>query len=393
MTMEGRPLSTETEVHSGAMAEFGDISTEKVPLDKIIDLPVQMRQSIDEADLEDLKDSIRPNITLESIDERDQVLRFNLVNPVTINILDADHIEEYLRDHASYYGIEISPTTAIESFPVHNGRYYVRVAGHMRGRATRELCSEYGIDVSQALTSATISENKSFIEANQTQNIENRHVKVSPVDYAKSIELFYKWQKMHDLPSDNRTTAEYFGYSQDRVRTALLFVTAPESIKDFVGNGLTYTNVVNLVRLREAYERREYRKAEIAHEDADRETVINDAAWYIQDYFERIILKRLRGKKTKEVDSIIQGEINAADSTAIYMQDEFGLLDVSEMRGQGRQQNVETLGNTALQVIRYLGDGGQLTPEQIKDLESTIEGAKHCAETSVSMQAGVAELF
>ena len=391
--MEGQPLPMEAERYSDVMAEFGDINIEKVPLDKIIDLPLQMRRSIDEAGLEDLKDSIRPNITLKSSDERGQTLRFNLVNPVTINVLDADHIEQYLSDHASYYDIEIDPAAAVENLSMYNGKYYVRVAGHMRGLAMKELCDEYGISTNQALTSATISENESFIEANQTQNIENRRVKVSPVDYAESIALFYEWQKAHDLPSDNGTIAEYFGYSQDRVRTALLFVTAPESIKNFVGNGLTYTNVVNLVRLREAYEKRDYQKAEIAHEVADRETIANEAAWYMQDYFERMILKRLRGKKTREIDGIIQGEINTVDSAAMYVQDEFELLDVPEMRERGRQQSVKNLGNTALQVIKYLGDGGQLTSEQIKGLEDAVERAKHCAESSASMQAGVAELF
>lgn len=371
--VEGPPAAEQS-------AEFGGHDIEKVPLDKIIDLPVQMRRRVDEADLEELKESIRPENAVKSEGgDLNGVVHFNLVNSVTINVLDADHIEQYIRDHAEYYGLEIDPTEAISQMPTHNGQYYVRVAGHMRGRAMRELCEEYKIDLSRAQTSATVTKNVAFIDANRTQNIENRHVEVSPVDTAEAIALYYQWLQKHDLPSDTRTIADYFGYSSEKVRTALRFVTAPDSIKAFVDNGLSYTNVVNLVRLREAYvifyrKRAAARAEEVAHAQLQ-----DWATQSMQDYFETTVRNRLAGKSAGQISRAIEAQVKELRATEFYVMDELFFVDEQAQQAERRRAVRQEMGDMAVMSLRHLLRQGDLSVGMADELQRLVDEAKRVA--------------
>ncbi len=373
-------------------AEFGHDNVRMVPLSAIIDLR-QMRQEVDAVALEQLKERIQ-------LQRSNGVLHFNLVHPVTINALDANSLQQYLKDHADYYGTlyDIRP----EDLPTRDGKYIVRVAGHMRGRAVRSLCEENGIDPANARVSAVVLENIDFITANRTQNIENTHVKVSPGDDALAIERHYLWAQRHRLPSDYATIGAYFGYSRQKVHSALRFVTAPEAIKTSFNKGvLSYTNVVDLVRLREQYEVYYRKKAAAREEVPDSETVARRAFESTMAFFETVILKQLKDSKAKpaHINAVIGGMIRDISSTEFYTIDTLFVFDEDAERAQSRTGVRKKLVTAAAAALVYVAQStesvGILDEETSQAMETLLarDKAARAAMAQLAMSDAQPNLF
>ena len=367
-------------------AKFGDANVQMLPLSVIISLR-QMRESVDNEALQTLKARI-------VLDKENGELHYNLVHPVTVNLLDREHLGKYLADHDEYYGesSQLDP----DELPVWNGYYVIRVAGHMRGEVAVSHCKDQGVALQDADISAAIHVNQSFIDANRTQNIENTRVEVSPVDDARSIERHYAWCVRRGEPADIATIANYFGYSHDKVRAALRFVTAPKDIQEFVGKGLSYSAVVALVRLREAYEHTALTRLNEAGETIDISAVNLQAAQSMRDYFEITVRRRLTGRNSAYISDAIEAKIKEVQKTAEYYTDELFLYNTAIERALARTKVRRELGSTALLALSYLLQQKDLQVSDIDRLEQLVAEARKQAagiDTAKAPPEAEASLF
>lgn len=341
-------------------AEFGRKDVEMVPVGAIVEL-YQVRRSINEEELRELKQRIprAPN---------GEVIHYDLVHPVSIAKLDESHAIDYILDHLSYFSdspdndedwTEDEVRQYLAQLPTVDGDFYIRIAGHMRGQAILLDCEEEGIDPWEATVSGSLKENISFEAAMRLQNIENTRVQMNPVDDATEIVRHRKWLQQRGRPARTSDLAEFFGYSEDKIRSAIRFSTAPPEIQAFVGKGLNYTNVVDLVKLREAYE-----EAIMKRERCDRPTAELGSYEKMTLYFDITLRKVLEGERRGNIAALIDAKIKEVNKSAKYITDELFEFDAGRAEQSVRVANRRMLGGTAIQVINYLVDTESLTPDQ-----------------------------
>lgn len=367
--MEGTDTPVVEAEHKNA--KFGSDNVQMLPLNVVISLR-QMREEVDRDGLEELKARV-------VLDRENGELHYNLVHPITVNLLDREHLERYLADHDEYY--DAPSRLDLDELPMWNGYYAIRVAGHMRGEVAISHCEDKGIALEDAFISTAIYVNEAFIDANRTQNIENTRVGVSPVDVARSIERHYKWCVRHGEASDTATIANYFGYSNEKVLAALRFVTAPEDIQAFVGVGLSYSNVVALVRLREAYEKAAKTRLNENSEAIDAGSVEQQALQSMRDYFEITIRRRLQGRRSAYIGEAIEAKIKEVQKTAEYYTDALFMFDVIAERTLARSRVRRELGGVAFQTLEYLLQQQDLPPDDIDRLEQLVAEARGYANS------------
>lgn len=381
-------------LESEARAEAGSDDVQMVPLHYPVELK-QIRQEYNPDELQELAD--RMPVVVEG-----GLAKIKLVNPPTLNVFDdQDKAVQYLQDMFDYHRGEIEPID-IDTLPSYDGKFYFIINGHRRTRALKLKALQLGIRPESMDASFTIKHNLSFAEAKQEQYVENTSVAINPVEDARAIELHYLW--LRDKGQDYSTAAlqKVFGYGPDKIRDALRFVTAPETIQEYVGKGLTYTNVVDLVKLREAYA--ESTKLQIQYEyQRDRQLNANESeegkaqrqADYfaalagisdvseerMYDYFESQILNRLRGKSTADVGSKIRAKTKAVKGDYGYTNETLMLFDEEAERRTKRVRVRKEMGGAAIQVLGYLdAQGDALSPEQLAALQRILDKQRETSE-------------
>lgn len=349
-----------------SVAEFGHGEVKMIPMASIIDLR-QVRHDIDREALQVLKDRIP-----YSIDVGTGRIQFDVIHPVMVAELNLRQLERYIWDHDEYYGA--SSEVNMAELPNIDGLYYVRVAGHMRGLAERELCADLGIDQEQSWVRASVEPGLNFMDGNRLQNLENTRVPVSPEDDARSIERHRDYLLRHGLDYTYRSIGEYFGYSEDKVHSALRFVSAPQEIRDFVGAGLTYSHVVQLVRLREIY-RDKLTESEIvaARERGLTPDELSDEKFLA--FFRARLRNRLTGAKSSYVSGVIRGAISELNESASYQTGELFAYDEVSARLRESQSVSQEIIDLSLQTLDYSLHNTSLTPAQLAKLSQVAQMA------------------
>jgi hypothetical protein len=347
-------------------AEFGGKNVEMIPISDIVNLQ-QMRAKIDLEGVKNLRMRIlQKGVTPEGI------AIYDLVHPIMVNRLDRAHLTQFLADYADYYEGDIEEID-IEKLPWRpDGTVDFRVLGHMRGLAQEMDCEELEIPLSAAKTAATVKYNMDFKEFRQKQNIENTTVHVDPIDDAIEIEREYKWRKRHHKDTSYVAIAKYFGYGEGKIHDALRFRTAPEAIVRFVDKGLSYTNIVDLVRLREAHEKHLRYKYTLSREQDKLERVPEEAAQKMMGYFEIKLYKILRGKRAGYISEMIQARIKEVDSWSMSHSDPMFDADVDEAELETRRRLRPAIAQAAIEALGYLYADGSLTDEQLNGLLGTL---------------------
>ena len=342
--------------------EAGSTEVAFVPVSVVVDLR-QIRETYDEEKLQELADRI-------TVTYKGDYPHFELINPVMIAVFDdVSLLENYLREHALYYDTVLTDNV-IDGIPLWNGRWYIRINGHRRGRAILLKCREMGLDPQSIDVSSTLVYNPTFDEARSKQYIENTSDPINPIEDARSIqrEYRYRWQEDSAETADTevrrartKELSDFFGWRVDKIKAALYFVSMPESIRSYVDNGLSYTNVVRLAVLREAYIK------QIGRDGKPRYNA-KEAHQRMEDYFWSVVLKRLKGKTKRTIGDAIENKIREVSRTVPYEAEELFVIDEALMIAHERQRVNRELTSTAILTLKH----SDPTEEELVTVEAFI---------------------
>lgn len=378
--------------------EAGSTNVHMVPLRSVNSL-TQIRQEYDADDLKELMDSIKMTM-------RDGKIYLELLNPPMLNLLDKDLCGTYLDDHYDFYAGK-APRLGVEDLVGDDNQYAILVNGHRRDLAVALKClTELGIDpeTTDVFVSHRVEYNLTFEEALPSQCRENTYRAIRPVEDAEAIERTHLWFKRRGIENTTRPLMDLFGCKEGKIQDALMFVSAPEYIKDFVGRkrGLSYTNVVDLVRLRKAEDNRLQQRygqefleeceviegdelAMAAKRHMERMSGVPDEATaFMRDYFERTIKERLHGKKSSYISGLIDAKIKEITHQASYQTGELFIIDEELEKSRGRDATRKEIGILAVSVIRYLHSNGSLS-EELRDQLRPIVGEPTIDEEAASL--------
>lgn len=344
-------------------AEAGSANVQMLPLHWTIEL-TQIRQDYDPVKLQELNDRM-----FESIE--DGVVRIGLVNPPTINKLDSDHIGSFLDDYNNYHHRQQKPISPEDLTSV-DGFYYITVNGMRRRRTLMQKQHRFDISPDAFLVALTIKENLSFEQSKKEQYVENTSDPINPVHDAEAIELHYLWLKSRQRDHSVAALQDVFGYSADKIRDALRYVVAPDVVKKFVGRGLTYTNAVDLVRLRESYATLIKCRAVYNNSLDDLDTVHSDSERRLIDYFESRIVSRLKNKPSAHIARSIKAKIKEVKADATFSNDELFEFDVELERNRRKKQIRGDMAVLAIETLRYLYEQQALSSDDLQSLHEIL---------------------
>lgn len=326
--------------------EFGSTDVHYLPADSIHDLS-QIRQAYDPEELRELADRI-------PLEDSEDGVKFQLINPPTIAVFDEEGaLRKYLDDHRRYYQLDVDAHEEIVASS--DSIWNLRVNGHRRGRAIEMKCREAGIPLDQVMVASTILRNPSFDEARQKQYVENTSAAIKPAEDAKALLLEYIWRwGVH--PSEPveasirrariRELSEFTGHSVDKIKAALVYVGMPEDIREFTKQGLSYSNVVALGRLRDAY-------AGVRGSDGRPRYTLADAEQRMRDFFEVVILKRLKGSQKRTIGTAIEGKIQEVAKAAGYITEELFVFDEEAARREARQGVRKDIAKASILALQF----------------------------------------
>lgn len=387
-------------VDENIRGEAGSADVHMLPLSYPIELK-QIRQKYDPSELQELAD----RMPVEIIDGKPKV---DLENSPTINVMDREHAIVFFEKFNKYHRGEIEPIDIDLLEPAQDGLYYVIINGHRRIRALKLKCLEIGMRAENLNVSFTLEHNLPFEKSKSKQYTENTYVAPTPVEDAHAIELHYLFLRDEGKDCSNAALQKVFGYGRDKIADALRFVTAPEEITKFIGKGITYTNVVDLVKLREAYAeylKRQYeyeyqreRELDLRATDEVKEQRLQDyfvaiagisdlSAGRMQDYFESSILNRLQGKSTADVGGKIRAKIKAVKGEYGYTNDTLLIFDEESERRMTRVKTRRGMGNVAIETLGYLLAQDDLSPEQLVQLQELIDSKRTVPEPALVQEA------
>lgn len=365
---------------SGSQVEFGTTDVGWLPAGAVTDLR-QVRETYDRDELQLLADRIPYEILPSG------VVHFKLQNPPVINAFtDRQALQRYIDDYSEYYEGEV-PEIDIDQLPIVDGAWHIRINGHRRGRAFKLKCQQLGLDEANSIISYSFRRGIPFAEAIQEQLVENTSAPISPEQDARAIARHKKWLMVKGMNSSNSAIAEFFGYGEKKVADALRFVTMPDDITRFLDNGLTYGNIVNLARLRDAYLEAERRIpsgrsfAELMLDDDIQQAAPAQslAEQKTKDYFETMLLGRFTDLSTARINEMIKAKIAEVTKQSSYLNGELFVIDEIATRRDARSRVRRELTGMAIRLLHYLGDQEdldlKLKPEDVALLRHLHERA------------------
>lgn len=308
-----------------------------LPATAIHDLQ-QIREEYDPEKLQELADRI------ELTDAG-----FDLVHPVTVAVFDDPAmIEQFLRDHARFYQYEFD-AASLEQIPQMNGSWHIRVSGHRRGRALLLKCQQLGLDASQLQVACTLQHNPTFDEARHSQIVENTSDHIKESEDAREVyrEYCYRFCEEPSIVLDRsveleryKEIAAYMGYRVDKVESRLLYATMPADITQHHAKGLSYTNIVQLAKLRRAWGRQR---------DIDGNYICTpEAADYnMRVFFEQCLLRVLRTGRTAVATTMLDAKLREIKAEATYMTGELFVIDTMAEQRRSRRQVRRGIGEAA----------------------------------------------
>lgn len=382
------------DIMSGAQVETGSIDVGWLPAGAVIDLR-QVRESYDPAELQELADRIPYDITPEG------VIHLKLQHPPAVNVFhesQRDELEQYILDHADYYEGDVAPIS-IDSLPQTDGAWHLRINGHRRGLAIKLRCEQLGIPFEDSNVRISYSFRRAitFQEALQEQIVENTSAHIPPEQDARSIARHKRWLMTHNLSSSNAEIARFFGYGEEKVANALRFVTMPDSITQFLGDGLTYGNIVQLARLRDAYLAADKRTpTEKMFEDlmVDEEATqwsLGSAQERMEHYFEMMLFNRFKDLSSAHINNMVRAKIAEVTRLSSYSTGELFIMDEGAEVERARKKTRRGITGMALKALHYLNSSGHDIEVSPEDAEILLE--LYMKATKASDEASVQQLL
>lgn len=353
--------------------EAGSENVRLLPLAWTFEL-TQIRREYDEEALAELDRRMPEQLSGET-------LKVNQINPSTVNVVDEEHAVAYLNDHNFFHrSLPGYEPILLEDIPCIDGLRYLVVNGHTRRRVNLRKQQRSQIDPESYFMACTIKTNLSFLEAKPEQYMENTSTPVPPENTAEEIELTYKF--LRDTGRDYSVAAlqKHFRYKEQRIRDALKFVTAPDEIKKFINKGLSYTNIVDLVKLRDAYETRQTCRG-IQENDLEKvEKAVEKAKLEIIDYFETRLRKRLQSRPSSAITSSIRAQIQMVRDDSRYQVETLMIYDEEAEKSRARELVQRDMGDLAIQTLVYLKEKGKLTEDQLLEIEAITDSTSATLE-------------
>jgi hypothetical protein len=349
--------------------ETGTVDVGWLPHDAVFDLR-QVRENYDPAKLQELADRIPYEITEQGI------VHLKLQNPPVVNVFTRrEDLEQYIADHAEYYGGAVTDID-IDSLPVVDGAWHVRINGHRRGRAIILRCQNLGIPVENMRISYSFRRGIPFQEAIQEQYVENTSDEIPPEQDARAIARHKTWLMKKGMKSSNAEIARFFGYGPGKVADALRFVTMPDSITDFLNDGLTYGNIVQLAKVRDAYLQAERRTppdktfADLMIEDPEDAPSILSAQEKMMTYFETMLFNRFKNMSSARINEMIRAKISEITKESTYLNGQLFVMDELVEHQRARKDTRAGITGMALKALSYLDASGEviLSPEDAEML-------------------------
>ncbi len=234
------------------MAEFGPVRLSKVPLSGINVLR-QIRTHFDSEAIERLEASIKFK------DQKDGIMRYDLIEPPSVALLNDAEAESYLGDLNEAWGTDYTLDDLVRCNPDGNGRdIMILIAGEQRGMAIRRKIENDGLSP-DSLVMTSLEEGVGFLEAFPRQFIENNaRTNPSPQDEAHAIRVYY--DLMQDKVKTDNSEAVYtkaacaraFGIREEKVRDAVVFTDYPLSMQQMVDR-YPYSTIVEAKEIFELY--------------------------------------------------------------------------------------------------------------------------------------------
>lgn len=311
----------------------------------------QIREEYDKDKLQELADRIE--CTAEGLD---------LVHPMTVaRFDDKGSLEQFLRDHARFYQYE-HDDVLLDMMPSHEGAWHIRVSGHRRARALLLKCQQLGLDPTHLNVACTVQRNPTFDEARHSQIVENTsdHIKESEDAREVQREYCYRYGEMPSVLIDRETElsrlreiADYLGYSVEKVEGRLLYASMPLEITQYESRGLSYTNVVQLARLRRVWARQ-------CGPDGEYKMTVEQAHQKMHDYFQVSLLHLLRGRKSTHTTTALDAKIREVRGEAAYYTDELFWIDTQKEEAAGRERVRRGIAEAATLAL----SGGLASPDR-----------------------------
>ena len=311
--------------------EFGPRNTVLVNLSEVNEIE-QIRKSYPTDKIEDLAKSI-----LHESDDGEPT--FDLYNPLMMAKLSLRQAEEYIKQHAEFYGLEVSSVNDLT--PTKGGDYLILIAGHRRKRAIELLCTDHNVEKPKVM--ANIRQGISFEDALVAQIRENTFEKISPDELAKNIERYYSYLERQNpsVPVKITKLASAIGYSETTVRGALKYMSLPEEIRNVYEKSsglLSYATMVHLEPLQRALQN--YHRAKKINEP-QYEYVVNQLFVTIHSILESKLTAKDKSSR------IIRGRIQALEINSAFEQDSF-LEWEKASSGEVRNDTAGRLGKLSL---------------------------------------------
>lgn len=342
--------------------EFGPKRLEFVPYTAVNEL-AQVRTQYDTAGIEELARAIQSGVgaNIHSSDA------YELGNPLAMGRHTKQSAQRYIQDHGEFYGIARRDRTDYQDLtPFDDDTAVILIAGHRRRRAIGHLLAMNNIDPSNATVASNVRDEIEFGQAIGLQLRENVYERPSPQDEARAIDLSYRYnvEKLGQAPNI-RQLAKQLGFSETKVRDALMFASLPASIQEYTASGaLSYSVVRQLKPLYDAFHST-YR--EETPEDQARRAELS-----VREFCDTMLRQRLSGKTEEKIVETIRNRTKEIQGLAEYQQVSFDFL-IEESRIERRVDVAgRQLASTALAVMRYRLRLGEINPAEMDELEALL---------------------
>lgn len=370
-----------------SVVEVGPHKTMLVRLGDVRELP-QIREVIREKEIEDLARAIiADSDALQQAQTPEEIsTALDLMHPPELIMLQPDELEVYLADHADFYELEEPVVIPHDNLPV-----MLQNAGHRRKRAIEYIIVKMkGLTLQDVAVRCTVHEGMTFAQANRRQAKENSHVQTSALEDAHNIIRQYKFiQRREGRRPLVSEIADIYGFSADKVRTALAYDSLPDSVKAFTGEEskkevLSYSLVADLGPLMDLYERR-YEKRSAAEpaiypiEGRD-ERVETD----LKAFAAKLARKKIEKVRSGELRNLLEIEKKSVLGSIAVTAENLFLFEVEKSSPRERMITAYTrLGQAGLNGVEHAAAQGALGAEEIERIEQLLALAKSLAQPAV----------
>lgn len=346
---------------SDNLVQFGPKRLELVPFLTVNELE-QTRTAYNATGIEELAQAISVSGSNTHNSEA-----FDLANPLVIGRHTKTSAKQYIYEHGEFYGIPARQRVDYQDLtPFDDDTTNILIAGHRRRRAIGLLLRTNNIHPANATVASHVRDEIEFGQAIGLQLRENVYERPSPQDEARAIDLSYRYntERLGHAPSI-RQLAKNLGFSETKVREALVFTSLPETIQEYTASGaLSYSVVRQLRPLYDAF------MAMYKEDPLDIQAI--RAEMSVREFCDTILRQRLSGKTDERISQTIANRTKELQGMAYYQQASFELL-VEESRIERRQDLAgRQLASTALAVMRYRLRVGDIKDSEIEELETLL---------------------